>query len=52
MNRSSVKKLFFVFLCGGTLLQTTGCSEMMVSMMASLIPTLVSGLVSGMFMGV
>ncbi len=48
MNRSNLKKLCFVLLCGGTLLQSTGCSAIVSSLMASLIPTLVSGLVSGM----
>lgn len=50
MSRS-MKKVCFVLLCGGTLLQATGCDAIVSSLMASLIPTLVSGLLSGM-MGV
>lgn len=48
MNRRSAKKMLLVLLCGGTLLQTTGCSAMMASVLSGLIPTLVTGLVSGM----
>ncbi len=49
MKLARIRNLLFVLLCGGMLLQASGCETTAGSIIASLLPQLIIGALTGFF---